>query len=260
MPRFLAISLSCYDRLRHRVVVRVADGANRGFDADLSEPLRVADTEILNAVVAVMNEVLFVGSSVKSLLQSIESKIASQRLRHTPSNDLPREDIRHERDVDEPRPGRDIRYVSHPKLVGAIGREVALHEIRRTLCCIINDRGLLVLATTNDTVEAHLAHQAFHGAPGHSKTFSVQLKPGLTRSVDRSVLLPDPLDLFTKPSISNQSRRQPSWIGLSGFLFVVSRRGDRQNAADRLDPVLVSMIVDELHHHLGRRSSSACAK
>src|SRR5258707_15096632 len=41
---------------------------------------------------------------------------------------------------------------------------------------------------------------------------------------------------------------------------VVSGRGDRQNAADRLDPVDVPMIVDERLHGFDRRSSSAWAK
>jgi hypothetical protein len=38
------------------------------------------------------------------------------------------------------------------------------------------------------------------------------------------------------------------------------RRSDRQRRADRLDAVDVAVGVDERHHHLGRRSSSAWAK
>ena len=37
-------------------------------------------------------------------------------------------------------------------------------------------------------------------------------------------------------------------------------RGDQQGPADRLDPIRLTMIVDEGHHHLGRRPSFACAK
>src|SRR5271165_6537191 len=40
----------------------------------------------------------------------------------------------------------------------------------------------------------------------------------------------------------------------------VSRRGDLQRLADRLDPELVSVLIDELSHVLKRRSSSAWAK
>ena len=39
--------------------------------------------------------------------------------------------------------------------------------------------------------------------------------------------------------------------------FEVRRRGDRQHTADRLDPKLLTMIVDERDHHLAQRSSSA---
>ena len=190
----------------------------------LRQPLRVADQHILSAPVAVVYELFFAGTSVKRLLQSIESEITSQRLRYSPSNDLTREDIRQERDADEARPDRDVCDVGHPKLVGSIGREVTLHKIRWALFRIIDDLRLLVLAAANNAVEAHLTHQAVHGAASHNEAFSVQLQPDLACSVGRPVLLPNPLDLFTEPRITNQSRRQPSWVGLSGFLFVVYRR------------------------------------
>jgi hypothetical protein len=41
---------------------------------------------------------------------------------------------------------------------------------------------------------------------------------------------------------------------------VVGRGGDRQNLADRLDPMRPKMIVDEGDYGLDRRSSSAVAK
>jgi hypothetical protein len=49
-------------------------------------------------------------------------------------------------------------------------------------------------------------------------------------------------------------------IALSAALLVVHRRGDRQDGADRLDPELCPVRVDEIDHHLCRRSSSALAK
>src|SRR5258705_7582523 len=41
---------------------------------------------------------------------------------------------------------------------------------------------------------------------------------------------------------------------------VIGRRGDRQDAADRLDPVLIAIRIDEADHGFHRRSSSAWAK
>src|SRR5207244_9306170 len=56
----------------------------------------------------------------------------------------------------------------------------------------------------------------------------------------------------------------PPWpavgIALPGFELGVQRRGDRQDRADRLDPELLPVLVDEPDHHLARRSSSAFAK
>ena len=49
-------------------------------------------------------------------------------------------------------------------------------------------------------------------------------------------------------------------IGPLRRVLVVRRRGDRQHLADRLDPVVGAVFVDERDHHFGRRSSSAWAK
>jgi len=40
----------------------------------------------------------------------------------------------------------------------------------------------------------------------------------------------------------------------------ISRRGNLQPLADRLDPVGIAMLVDEIPQDLSRRSSSAWAK
>jgi hypothetical protein len=54
--------------------------------------------------------------------------------------------------------------------------------------------------------------------------------------------------------------RQLRRIAPPGDVLEVCRRGDRQQPADRLDPVDVAVIVDERDHGLDRRSSSAIAK
>src|SRR6056297_1107069 len=41
---------------------------------------------------------------------------------------------------------------------------------------------------------------------------------------------------------------------------MVGGGGDRQHRADRLDPVRITMRLNEIHHHFDRRSSSAIAK
>ena len=56
------------------------------------------------------------------------------------------------------------------------------------------------------------------------------------------------------------SWRQPGRINAPGDVSAVSGWGDRQHAADRLDPMPPTVIVDERDHRLNGRSSSAWAK
>jgi hypothetical protein len=58
----------------------------------------------------------------------------------------------------------------------------------------------------------------------------------------------------------DRPRRTPRRIPGEELVPKVRRRGDRQHAADRLDPVRRAVVVDERHHYFARRSSSAGAK
>ena len=66
-------------------------------------------------------------------------------------------------------------------------------------------------------------------------------------------------DVRAIPAVAAQRRGFVGPSGAPGGVGVVCRRGDRQDPADRLDPVGLTMIVDEGDHGLNRRSSSAWA-
>jgi hypothetical protein len=78
--------------------------------------------------------------------------------------------------------------------------------------------------------------------------------------MDPEMLLVHAPDFALQGDIAPGSSRQLTRIGAPGGVGVIRRRGDRQNAADRLDPVTGAMPVDEGDHRLNRRSSSARAK
>ena len=65
---------------------------------------------------------------------------------------------------------------------------------------------------------------------------------------------------LTQFGVPARTRRTPLRFALAAFVFVVGGRGDRQLLTDRLDPISVAVLVHELGHRLGRRSSSAWAK
>src|SRR5207253_4097985 len=103
-------------------------------------------------------------------------------------------------------------------------------------------------------------HQAMHAAPPHGNLLASQLPPDLPRPVDLMVIVPDALNLGAQRVIPLRARRATGGIGLLRLVEEVRRWGDRQLRTDRLDPIVLSMLVHEGHHHFGRRSSSAWAK
>jgi hypothetical protein len=84
--------------------------------------------------------------------------------------------------------------------------------------------------------------------------------PDLARAIETKAGSIGALDLGAKHVIALGPRRPLAGICKAGGMFVPERWGDCQFAADRLDPQVLVIGVDEPHHHLSRRSSSACAK
>ena len=91
-------------------------------------------------------------------------------------------------------------------------------------------------------------------------TFALQLPPHFSHSVDLEVLVEHTPDFAAQRGVASNAGRRFFRLAPPRRRFVVGRRGDRQNLADRLDPVGLAMIVDEPDQGLCRRSSSAIAK
>jgi hypothetical protein len=64
-------------------------------------------------------------------------------------------------------------------------------------------------------------------------------------------------DLGAKHVIALGPRRPLAGISKAGGMFMSGRWGDCQFAADRLDPQVLVMGVDESHHHLSRRQGDS---
>jgi hypothetical protein len=88
----------------------------------------------------------------------------------------------------------------------------------------------------------------------------VQLHPDLVGAVDLHVGIPDALDLRFELSIAPGSSADQQCVPLASRVAPVSRRGELQNLADRLDPASAAVLIDEGFGHFSRRSSSAWAK
>src|SRR5437867_6618885 len=181
------------------------------------------------------------------------------RTRHAPADDAAGVDIDHKRDVDETRPRGDVTEVGHPQLVRTTRLELPVHPIERPLCAIVCNRRA-ALTPAHSALQAQRVHQTLDRAASNHDILARELPPHLARTIDAEILVVDAADLRRERTITLQSRRQLPRVSLARLVLVVLRWGDRQLRADRLDPVLGPVGVNERHHHFGRRSSSAWAK
>jgi hypothetical protein len=131
--------------------------------------------------------------------------------------------------------------------------------IQRAWRGLVADRGFDRFAADNP-LQTHVPHQSRHHATGNIEAFALELTPDLAHAVDGEVLIEDAPNLDLQRGVLPSARRPLGWIAPLSHMGVVGRGGDRQDLADRLDPMRPTMIVNEGDHGLDRRSSSAIAK
>src|SRR3979490_2860871 len=162
-------------------------------------------------------------------------------------------------DPDKTGPGRDIGKIRNPQRIWAGRGDLAIALIQRTRRRRGAHRGPHRLAADH-ALQSHASHQPLYGAAGNVKALALQLPPDLAHAIDLEVLRKDAGDLRLQRHIPPRSRGELLRIGALGDMGMVGRGDDRQDLADRLDPMDLSVIVDERDHGLYRRSSSAWAK
>ena len=196
------------------------------------------------------------------VLEGVKRQVGAQRAGHSPPHDAAGEQVHHEGHVHEPGPRRDVGDVSDPPPVRRCRGEVTLEAVvgfAVTRWCGSSRAGR---ASVGHPRQAQRAHPALNGAPSDPivGVGPVDRLPHLPRAVHAHVLLVQRDQTFVDDGVTHRPGRARS--GLAG---VVRTRGDLnpglgQDGADRLDPVLVAVLVDERIDVLQRRSSSACAK
>jgi hypothetical protein len=126
-------------------------------------------------------------------------------------------------------------------------------------------RGLIADGRANGfaadhTLQAHLTHQSLHSAAGNRDALALHLSPDFAHAVDSEVLREHAGDLGLQLHVTTGSGRKLLGIAPLRHTLVIGGWGDRQDFADRLDPIAIVVIVDEGDHRLNGRSSSAWAK
>ena len=107
-------------------------------------------------------------------------------------------------------------------------------------------RRRLHLRVPHHAAKTKLAHQPRDRAAGHRDALAAKLAPHLANPIHPVVLLPHPGDVLAQFRIGDGHAPAAGCGPHPEPALVVRRRGDRQLPADRLDPVLAAVSVDEL--------------
>src|SRR3954470_19291904 len=236
---------------------RFRPGIATSFQRVLRRPLESA----LAAAVAMVHQSRPLKRTpvIECLFESSEKEAVFGRSRRPPADDPPGKDVDDEGDVDEALPGRDIGEIRQPQRIRPRRMELPVYLVTQIGRRFVADRRLHRLAADR-AVKTHLLHQPRRRAAGDRDPLPAQLSPDLAHAVDPEVRLPDPADFRPKPDIAPRAGWQARRIGPVRGALVIGRRSDRQQAADRLDTVALTMRGEEGYHGFDRRSSSAIAK
>ena len=180
---------------------------------------------------------------MKRLLQRIEHHVGAGGAGDSPANDPAGKGIDDEGDVHETLPSRDIGEIRHPQRIRLSWLKLPSHQVRRR-GLVGGWHGRTDRLASHHASQPQPAHQALDGATSGGDRFSMQLAPDLADAVNAEVLVPNALDLGTQTAITLDAGWRAIRLGVTGLVLVVGRRGDRQHAADRLDPVRLSVIIN----------------
>lgn len=207
------------------VVITVTDTADRRLQTCFCEAPCMPYDDLLSSVIRVMNKTASDArpAIVQSLFECIEPKAR-------------------------------MRRPADPEPVRCRGLEVGVHMVERARRCLVAAGRAMRLASDN-TLQPHGLDEAPDSATS---------KP--SRFIWRQTLLAPWTVKFSLKTrrisgFSASSRRTRGGLRPPPRVrLMIGGWGARQYPADRLDPINITMIVNEANHVFGRRSSSACAK
>ena len=178
------------------VVIAVAFTSHRGLDARFGQTFAVPNGYILRPPVAVVNQSIgtFGLAVILGLLQCVQHKVCSHGAPLAPTHNLASVDVNHKGHVLPALPGRDIREVRHPQLMGTISLELPIDSIQWESSGHIAYGRAQHLAAPG-TLQAEALHQPLDGAARYCDALAPHLLPDLVSSIDPHIGLPDPLNL-----------------------------------------------------------------
>ncbi len=172
---------------------------------------------------------------VQRLFKCIKNEVRGHRRTDARATDATGEHIDHERHVQPALPCRDIGEKRNPKLIRPVSLELPVDPVQRARRARIGSRRAKPLAA-NCAWQALQPHQPCDRTACHRNAFPVHLLSDLRHTIGQNVGLADALDLGAQNLVAFRARTTSGRISKLHRMASVTRRGNLQDLADRLDP------------------------
>ena len=102
------------EALGRRIVEAIATTAHGTDESGFAQPPSEGQAGVLASLVRVMDDALRWPASPDRHVDGFDDQLAAEMIGHRPADDAPAVDVEHHRQIEEPRPGRDIGDVGDP--------------------------------------------------------------------------------------------------------------------------------------------------
>jgi len=189
------------DRFGERVVIGIADAADRRLDAGLGQALGIFDRDVLRAAVRMVDEAAAMHRPprVQRLLERIEHEARMRAARHPPADDAAGIGVDDKGDIDEAGPGGDIGEIGHPQRIRARRLELAIDVVERARRGPVAHRGAHGL-TPSDADRPANVRKAWDVAGVRLRRLVPVCRPDT--SLPDVQMMTDPFRLLRSPSTS----------------------------------------------------------
>src|SRR5271165_2121944 len=164
-------------------------------------------------------------------VERFQNEFGAQMIGHRPADDAPAVSVKHDREIQEACPGRDVGDVGNPELVGPLGGELPIDEIGRWPCIAIANRCRRRFAPRS-SVNTTFSHQPRNTLSGYRNTFIAKVRMNAWTTIRRPRFAKQCFDSIAKKQIALTTRR-----GRTLAPCIVAARGDFEYAAEHRDRV-----------------------
>ena len=151
----------CKEAFGYSVIMTVASTTHAGFQIVILQELAPVRAGVLDALIRVNQHPALGFTSPHRHQQCIQNQIGSGVGLHAPANDLSREEIQDNRQIQPALVGSDIRKVGHPDLIGPINLKGAIQRVRRNVRRLATLKARVSPITPQGADSGDL-HQAVH--------------------------------------------------------------------------------------------------